>query len=235
LVKKLKALLSLTEPVSLALDVACGTGSLTVAVKEVARTVIGADLSERMLANAPRQDGIFYLAAAGEALPFPDGTFDLVTIASAYHWLEKDRFLPEARRVLKPEGSLAIVEGGYAQRMLESPEFEGWQQHSRRGRFPSPPRHPHFQPDDAKPYGFPFVREESNAGIVRLTQEEYANHLLTYSGIVTAIESGSADASEIRDWIFRETEPFFPVEADGTRAGHFAFSGRFWLLGSRKL
>lgn len=44
-----------------------------------------------------------------EELPFPDGSVDLLTAASAAHWFDTERFLKEAERVLKPHGCIALL------------------------------------------------------------------------------------------------------------------------------
>jgi len=44
-----------------------------------------------------------------EELPFEDGSVDLVTAMSAFHWFDHSRFLQEAHRVLKPHGCLALL------------------------------------------------------------------------------------------------------------------------------
>lgn len=50
-----------------------------------------------------------------EELPFPDGSVDLLTAASAAHWFDAERFIKEAIRVLKPRGCLALF--GYGDSM----------------------------------------------------------------------------------------------------------------------
>ncbi|TRY97088.1 hypothetical protein DNTS_027278 [Danionella cerebrum] len=49
------------------------------------------------------------LESPAEDLPFPDVSVDLVTAMSAFHWFDHSRFLQEADRVLKPHGSLALL------------------------------------------------------------------------------------------------------------------------------
>lgn len=44
-----------------------------------------------------------------EELPFPDGSVDLLTAATAAHWFDQSRFLAEAKRVLKPRGCIALL------------------------------------------------------------------------------------------------------------------------------
>ena len=49
---------------------------------------------------------------SAEELPFPDGSVDLLTAASAAHWFDQSRFLAEACQVLKPGGCVALL--GYS-------------------------------------------------------------------------------------------------------------------------
>lgn len=45
-----------------------------------------------------------------EDLPLPDGSVDLLTVATAVHWFDQPKFLAEAGRVLKPGGCIALVD-----------------------------------------------------------------------------------------------------------------------------
>lgn len=57
------------------------------------------------LPNVPVFDG------TSTSLPFPDNSFDLVTIAQAFHWFANEETLTEIHRVLKKEGrgTLALI------------------------------------------------------------------------------------------------------------------------------
>src|SRR5687768_2876132 len=80
----IKDFLQLEVPVNLALDVACGTGQSTVALKEIAKQVIATDVSEEMLAQAPANASIQYVQAPAEELPLPDDSLDLITVSLAF-------------------------------------------------------------------------------------------------------------------------------------------------------
>lgn len=107
----------------LVLDVGCGTGSLAIAAKrQVGPTgsVDGIDASPKMIARAVKKarkadvDVVFRQALA-EALPFPDGHFDVVLSTVMLHHLPRKArqgCASEIRRVLKPGGRVLAVDFG---------------------------------------------------------------------------------------------------------------------------
>lgn len=102
---------------SYALDVACGTGDLTLALGEISRgRIVGLDFCRPMLeiaARKPAAHGRIIPFIEGDALrlPFVDSCFDVVTIAFGLRNLaDVERGLGELRRVLKPGGRLAVLE-----------------------------------------------------------------------------------------------------------------------------
>ncbi|HVF48239.1 MAG TPA: bifunctional demethylmenaquinone methyltransferase/2-methoxy-6-polyprenyl-1,4-benzoquinol methylase UbiE [Pyrinomonadaceae bacterium] len=99
------------------LDVACGTGDLSIALAERSPAlVVGTDFCRPMLAIAENKITAARLdvpLVEGDAmsLSFPDGSFDAVTIAFGLRNLPNvPRGVDELYRVLKPGGKLAILE-----------------------------------------------------------------------------------------------------------------------------
>jgi len=96
------------------LDVACGTGALTLAAAEIAGpsgSVVGLDANPEMLAVARRKPvQIEWREGRAEALPLPDGSFNAVVSQFGLMFFEdKPRALCEMVRVLKPGGRLAVA------------------------------------------------------------------------------------------------------------------------------
>jgi SAM-dependent methyltransferase len=58
---------------------------------------------QRVVPEAEALDG------TAESLPLADASVDAVTAAQAFHWFVVERTLPELHRVLRPEGSVALV------------------------------------------------------------------------------------------------------------------------------
>ncbi len=94
---------------SLVLDLACGTGDLSVLAARKQYRVIGADLSAGML--AANRSGAPLVHADCSQLPFPDSAFDgLVCGYALRNFTDLAEALAETARVIRPGGRLAILE-----------------------------------------------------------------------------------------------------------------------------
>lgn len=104
------------------LDVACGTGDLTLAFarRSPAQRVVGGDFTPRMLDVArdklarqpgPLRDRVEFRETDAMALPFDDATFDVVSIAFGIRNVQDpDLAFREFARVLRPGGRLVVLE-----------------------------------------------------------------------------------------------------------------------------
>jgi ubiquinone/menaquinone biosynthesis C-methylase UbiE len=91
----------------LAWDCATGNGQAAIKLTPYFRSIVALDASRQQLALASSHQQIIYVAALADRTPLPDESVDLVTVASAFHWLDFSRFYAELRRVAKPNGILA--------------------------------------------------------------------------------------------------------------------------------
>jgi demethylmenaquinone methyltransferase / 2-methoxy-6-polyprenyl-1,4-benzoquinol methylase len=98
-----------------ALDIACGTGQLTVALRDRVGSrgrVVGLDFSERMLAVARAgRPSIEWVQGDATALPFDDASFDVATTAFGLRNLARPQTgLSEMGRVVRTRGRLVVLE-----------------------------------------------------------------------------------------------------------------------------
>lgn len=93
-----------------ALDVGCGTGIVTYVLATFCRRVTGTDKEEEMIEeaklNAP--SNCHFLVSPAETLPFPNSSFDLITVAQAFHWFDHEKTLAEFRRIVRPDSLIVI-------------------------------------------------------------------------------------------------------------------------------
>lgn len=121
-------------PGARALDVCCGTGDLAFALAGCGAEVVGLDFSEPMLevAEGRRHKKVKQIATPAEArlnprfmkgdareLPFPDATFEIVTVAYGLRNLAGwESGLREMARVAKPGGRLFVLDFGKPENAL---------------------------------------------------------------------------------------------------------------------
>jgi SAM-dependent methyltransferase len=89
-------------------DAGTGSGQAAVSLAEHFGQVIATDASAEQIAHAASHPTVTYRVAAAEASGLPDSSVDLVTAAQAVHWFDRPRFWAEARRVLRPNGLIAV-------------------------------------------------------------------------------------------------------------------------------
>ena len=100
------------KPGERVLDVAAGTGGSTAALAETGAHVIACDLSEGMIeVGRQRHPKLEFVRGDATDLPFPDASFDAVTISFGLRNVQDtEKALQEMARVTKPGGRLLICE-----------------------------------------------------------------------------------------------------------------------------
>ena len=102
----------LAQPVSgeCVLDVGTGTGTFAIDLAKKGLSVTGFDRSAAMLAVATtKHSGVEWQQGQAEALPYPDGSFDLVVSITALEFVQDPELaLAEMYRVVKPGGRLLV-------------------------------------------------------------------------------------------------------------------------------
>jgi demethylmenaquinone methyltransferase/2-methoxy-6-polyprenyl-1,4-benzoquinol methylase len=98
-----------------ALDVACGTGDLSIELASRVGErgeVVGCDFSERMLALARgKAPAVGFEHANALDLPYPDAEFDAATVGfGARNFADLERGLSEMARVVRPGGRVVVLE-----------------------------------------------------------------------------------------------------------------------------
>ena len=226
-IAKIRARLGLRGKLNAALDVGCGTGLSTAALCEVAERVVGTDSAAEMIeaAKGGANAGPVFQRGSAEELRFPDGSFELITVCGAINWIDRERFLPEAPRVLGKNGSLVIYDNFIAERIDDLPRYTEWYQGNYLNRFPKPPRDESpLTADEAGRHGFG-LEEETYENSLSMSKEEFVDFMLTQSNVISAVDMGSESLPEAREWMSQSLGPVFP-EGEAT----LRFEGYVWYL-----
>jgi len=106
--------LTAPKPDEYALDVCCGTGDIAAELARHGTTVYGLDFSAEMLAVGTRKHAKpVWIQADAQQLPFPDQSFDIVSVGYGLRNLPSWQLgISEMRRVAKPGGRLLILDFG---------------------------------------------------------------------------------------------------------------------------
>lgn len=89
-------------------DCATGNGQAAVSLAKYFNRVIATDGSESQIRNARPSLKVEYRVAIAELCGLEDHSVDLITVATAAHWLQHDLFYEEVKRVSKSDALLAV-------------------------------------------------------------------------------------------------------------------------------
>ena len=167
----------------LAWDAGCGSGQASVALAARFARVVATDASAQQVASAEACRNVTYDVAAEVNPAIADQSVDLVTVAQALHWFNRDAFYREVARVLKPDGMLAV----WTYDLLTiSPAVDDvimpWYQDTLGAYWP-PERH-HVE-TQYREIGFPYALIEAPPLAMRAswTRERFVGYLETWSAV----------------------------------------------------
>ncbi|MEO8665454.1 MAG: class I SAM-dependent methyltransferase [Ignavibacteria bacterium] len=181
----------------LAVDCATGSGQAAKGLAKYFNEVIALDASEAQIKNAYEIPNVKYKIATAEETGLKKDSADLVTIATAIHWIDTDLFYKETERILKDNGVIAVwtygitcdidpetdnIVNNFSERILE----EHWDIHIKKI----------LSFEEMK---FPFKRVPSPEFKIRRewTREEYLNYIYTWSSVHKFIESHNSNPMDL--------------------------------------
>ncbi len=189
-------------------DLAAGTGKLTRRLVELGADVVAIEpvdgMRDQLLTAVP---DVEVLDGAAEAIPLPDGSVDVVTVAQAFHWFDAPAALAEIARVLAPGGGLAIL-------WNERDESVAWVDEMSRiihwhERTVSRYQHVHWADVVAASDAFTTLQEEAISWEQPMTREVLADRVrsISYIAVMPSTERERL-AAEVTGLVARRAEPF---------------------------
>ena len=92
------------------LDIGCGTGKSTVALKRFCKRTLGIDPSTPMLEKTKSEEGIAYDHFDGKHLYFKENSFDIITLAGSWWYGKSQVLLDEICKVGAIDASVVLYD-----------------------------------------------------------------------------------------------------------------------------
>lgn len=194
-----------TGQVRRALDVGCGAGSSTKALRKFAEQRIGIEPSFAMLkwAAETAPDAGFVVGQA-EALPIRESSIDVITAAGSLNYVDLQRFFDEANRVLAGNGLLVVYDFSAGRSFRNSSDLDTWFADFA-ARYP--------MPESEATYLSPEILAQLDARFaaaasatfeigVPMARDFYLEYMMTETNVAAAVRSGTSYRS-IREWAAR--------------------------------
>lgn len=174
-------------------DVATGNGQAAVALAAHFDDVWATDASAGQLQYATPHPRVRYREERAESCSLPDASCQLVTVAQALHWLNPAPFFAEARRVLVPDGLVAVW--AYIDPSLDEPASDAMLQAFAARVRPFWPAERAVAETGYRSLAFPFVETAApRFEMTRpVTREALAGYLRTWSATRRCVASGAGD------------------------------------------
>ena len=219
----------ITTNFSNGLDVGCGAGLSTKALRLICDQVTGTDISEQMIQVCKEEyindkEYIFYQAKAEETKE-PIEKYDIVTAAGMVNWVDRELFLQNMNQIMKEQGILLIYDFWITDKMQGSTEYTNWYQNEYLKRFPKPPRNENIWKQEEMPEYFKIQNQITYELTYDFSMEQFIDFMMIQSNVNTKIENGTVTEREAREWFVNTLSSIFDDEIRT-----LFFSGYNWYI-----
>lgn len=195
------------------LDVGCGAGLSTKALKDICDFVIGTDISPEMIKVAKEvcneDANIKYMVSKAEKISLEEKV-DVVTAAGVVQWIEKDIFLDNMKNLLHINGFLLIYDFAISDKMLQCPAYTEWWHNEYLKEFPKPYRNEHqWEEKDVLPYGFRMLKQVLLNMEYDFTLSSFIEFMMIQSNVNIKIESGEKTVESVYNWFEKTLSEIF--------------------------
>lgn len=201
IVERMPRHLPRTHAIDSALDIGCGAGASTVALRPLAKRIVGVERYASMLKHAGTvaPEAEFHVGCA-EALPFAPQAFDLVTAAGVLNYTDVNATLSEVARVLSVHGVFIPYDFSTGRHLRNDTRLAEWHNEFSQ-RFPSPPGYAlDLRALNYAKHNLVLYEYEEFEVRVPMSLAEYVNYMVGEAGVDNALQRGEAE-SEIRGYI----------------------------------
>ena len=212
------------------LDIGCGAGLSSKALKMICQHVTGTDISKEMTAVArevcPNTGEYDFFVSSAEELPEFDKKFDIVTAAGVVQWVDKDLFLQKMNNVMSDHGYLLIYDFWISDKMKDCSAYTTWWHDDYLREFPRPPRNDSvWTKDDTAQYSFLLKDQIQHEMEYEFDQDSFIEFMMIQSNVNARIEGDKNAVKTVHKWFEQTTAPLFHGEKRT-----IVFTGYSWYI-----
>lgn len=218
------------------LDVGCGAGLSSKALKKICTHVTGADISPEMVRVAKevcgKMPGYDFIVSRAEEIPAVGGKYDIVTAAGVIQWVDREPFLRNLADIMEEQGYVLIYDFAISDQMkgTQGGVYAAWWKEQYLKEFPKPYRNEYvWTKEDVEPYGFSMLGQIRYGMEYEFDMDSFVDFMMIQSNVNEKIEKGMREAGEVREWFVRSLEPVFRSPA-GREKRTFVFTGYSWYM-----
>ncbi len=194
------------------LDVGCGAGLSTKALRLLCKHVTGTDISAEMIAvceNIYNDSSYTFYISKAEENKVPTQLYDIITAAGVVNWVDKDLFLNNAEKILNGNGLIVVYDFWITDRMDNEPAYTEWYQEKYLKKFPKPYRKEYVWEQNDLTDAFIMENKVSYELTYEFTLDEFIDFMMIQSNVNEKIESGILSVEEARSWMVNSLQPIF--------------------------
>lgn len=211
-IERLKSDLNITKTFHNGLDVGCGAGLSTKALKLICDNVTGTDISGEMiqicLDTYAASEFTFYTAKAEES-PLPETPYDIVTAAGVINWVDKEKFLKNMNLVMAKKSMLIIYDFWISDKMSGNDAYTKWFHNLYLTNFPKPSRNENMWRQSDMPEEFIIKKQVTYQIQHEFALDSFIRFMMTQSNVNMQIQNHQKTESEIYDLMQQTLSPIF--------------------------
>lgn len=211
------------------LDVGCGAGLSTKALRLIAKKVTGTDISEDMISVChelyKEDDSYEFYVAKAEETKQVDADYDIVTAAGVINWVDKEAFLDNVKSVMAKDGKLVIYDFWITNMMKENSAYTSWYDNEYLIKFPKPRRNEDVWTSKDMPENMNMKYQKEYDVTYDFSLEEFIDFMMIQSNVNVKIANKEITEADARAWFQKSLNNIFINVKE-----ELIFHGYYWLI-----
>ena len=226
---KVREAMNLSQNYKNGIDIGCGAGLSTKALRMICDHVIGTDISPEMIQAASAlydEDGYQFQVCKAEEIEATAGSIDIVTAAGVMNWVDETRFLPLLHTILTDHGLFLLYDFWITDQMEQNSAYTDWWHHEYLVQFPKPKRkEERWTQKDVGKYGLQLVLQEEYKTTFEMDKEHFIRFMLLQSNVIAQVEEKGRDLEQVQTWFYDTLSKFWDEERQ-----KLVFQGYNWYI-----